>query len=159
MVLQWYIPPTKTQHITLWVCVCVCLQFSTSKDRPIQELFRFHCCFSWHLFQTFFGRHAKIGVTLRRNVFYNPPRDTGAQRLRRGMLTTSGTPKTRKCFFLGGGADATTTFQNNNNNNIFDTMNYKRYIITYKVIFKGFYLAEGNVNIEDGIGSNFGIFK
>jgi hypothetical protein len=60
---------------------------------------------------------------------------------------------------LGGGADATTTFQNNNNNNIFDTMNYKRYIITYKVIFKGFYLAEGNVNIEDGIGSNFGIFK
>jgi hypothetical protein len=59
---------------------------------------------------------------------------------------------------LGGGADATTTFQNNNNNNIFDTMNYKRYT-TYKVIFKGFYLAEGNVNIEDGIGSNFGIFK
>jgi hypothetical protein len=30
---------------------------------------------------------------------------------------------------------------------------------TYKVVFERFYLAESNVDVEDGIGGNFGIFK
>lgn len=30
---------------------------------------------------------------------------------------------------------------------------------TYKFIFEGFNLAESNVNVEDGIGGNFGIFQ